>query len=305
MDIRTQGYSFLRGHGLEIGALHHPAQLPPTLTVDYFDAITKQQAVQFFPEVPAELIVDPTYLGDLDKGDLRQFADEQFDFVILSHVIEHVANPLNVIADVFRIVRVGGHVVLACPDKRFTFDKHRDLTPFLHLALEFHNQVDHVTDDHYRDFLAGIHPHILSLPEDQIAVHLASVRARREHAHVWDSNTFRAFLVATLSMFNENATCLYESFGHENQLEYFSVWRRDPKGEINQVRGSNGKQLQGGAQPIQELEEDLRAQAQQVTALERMIEEKNQHILYLESLIQQITDGRVMRLVQRLRRLRT
>ncbi len=304
MEARAKGYALLRGHGLEIGALHHPTVLPEQCTVDYCDAITKQQAIRLFPEVPAECIVDPTYLCDLDKGELQQFANEQFDFVILSHVIEHVANPVSTVGDLFRIVKPGGHVVLACPDKRYTFDKNRELTPLLHLVREFQDEVDHVTDDHYLDFLAGVHPDLLKLPDDELAVHLANVRSRREHAHVWDSNSFRAFIVATLSLFNENVTCMYESYGHENHLEYFSVWRRDPRVEVNKVKGVDDTVMHEVTRRLHDMEAVVSQQNERIAALESMIVQKNQHILHLEDLLHRIEAGRVLRLIRRLRQLR-
>jgi SAM-dependent methyltransferase len=304
MDTRTPGYALLRGHGLEIGALHQPAKIPEHCTIEYCDAITREQAIRIFHEIPAEYFVNPTYLCDLDQGELRQFVDQQFDFVILCHVIEHVANPINVIGELFRIVKPGGHVVIACPDKRYTFDKDRDLTSFMHLVLEYHQQVDTVTDEHYRDYLAGAHPHILELPESDIAIHLASVRNRREHAHVWDSNSFRAFLVATLSMFNENASCIYESFAYDNQFEYFGVWRREPPAAINQVVGSQGELLRDMNQRVCDLGEQIQAQTQHIRALEATIATKNQHIVQLEALIKKIESGRIMQVLNRLRQLR-
>ena len=61
-------------------------------------------------------------------------SDNTFDFVILNHVIEHVANPINAIKEIFRVTR--GLVVISAPDKHFTFDKQRQLTPFDHLMTE-------------------------------------------------------------------------------------------------------------------------------------------------------------------------
>ncbi len=226
MQHRTTGLQILRGHGLEIGALHQPAPIPPTCTVDYCDAISLADAAILFPELPPESIVAPRYLCDLDKGGLRQFADWQFDFVILCHVIEHVANPIAVVAELFRITRYGGHVVIAAPDSRYTFDRDRALTPFNHLLTEYCQGVDTVSDEHYLDFLFAVQPSFRSLPDDELNQHLAGVRARREHAHVWDSRSFKAFLLSTLEYLGEHASCCFEIDGDATGAEYFSVWQR-------------------------------------------------------------------------------
>lgn len=217
----------LAGHGLEIGAMHNPTLLPEGCRVDYFDVATRAEAMALFPEVPPESFkIDPQYLGDLDADGLAQIGDGVFDFVILNHVIEHVANPIKVVGELFRIVRKGGHVVISCPDKRYTFDRKRGLTPFEHLLEEYEAGVKEVTDEHYLDFLAGVHPAVMASPPEVLARHVQNVRQRREHAHVWDSASFRSFLDRSFALLGIEATCVYEVTGEINEFEYFSVWRR-------------------------------------------------------------------------------
>lgn len=227
MEHRSAGLALLKGHGLEIGAMHNPTPVPAGCTVDYFDVVSRVEAMALFPEVPPESFsIEPKYLGDLDGDGLAQIGDESFDFVILNHVIEHVANPIRVVGDLFRIVRKGGLVMVSCPDKRYTFDVKRDLTRFEHLLDEYRAGVSDVTDDHYLDFLQGVHPEVMSTAPEVLAQHIASVRRRREHAHVWDSASFRDFLERSLELQGIRATLCSESTGDENKFEYFSVWQR-------------------------------------------------------------------------------
>src|SRR5262249_17753701 len=48
-----------------------------------------------------------------------------YDFVIASHVIEHVPNVLGWFEGIFEVLRPGGRFNLAIPDRRFTFDIRR------------------------------------------------------------------------------------------------------------------------------------------------------------------------------------
>lgn len=227
MDHRISAVTLLTGYGLEIGAMHNPTQVPADCVVDYFDVVTKAEAMALFPELPPESFrIDPKYLGDLDTGGLAQIEDGRFDFVILNHVIEHVANPIKVVDELFRVVRAGGRVLIACPDKRFTFDRDRDLTDFEHLRNEYEAGVTVVTDAHYLDFLAKVHPEVMASPPEVLAHHVAGVRQRREHAHVWDSASFRDFLDRAFSRLRISAECLMESSGDSNRCEYVSVWQR-------------------------------------------------------------------------------
>lgn len=228
LKFRQTGYQLLTGHGLEIGALMWPAQVPHRCLVDYCDAQSKSDSLKLFPEIEQLNLVEVDYICDLDQQWLSSFQAEQFDFVILNQVIEHLANPIQVITELFRVTKVGGQVVIAAPDKNFTFDKSRALTSFEHLRSEYENQVQEVTDDHYLDFLLHVHPELelATASSAEVEKHLHNVRTRREHVHVWDSQTFKAFLVKTLELLNIQADCIFEVTGEENQFESFSVWQK-------------------------------------------------------------------------------
>lgn len=53
-----------------------------------------------------------------DAGDLTMFVDASMDFVFSSHVLEHTVDPLTVLNEWWRVIKVGGHLVLYLPDKR-------------------------------------------------------------------------------------------------------------------------------------------------------------------------------------------
>jgi len=222
---RDKVYADLTGRGLEIGAFHEPAILPATATVEYFDAIDAVQAAELFPEIPADLFVRVDHLGDIDHDGLRQFDPATFDFAIANHVIEHLANPIKLVRDLFRIVRPGGTVIISAPDKTFTYDVHRKLTSYDHLWADFENNVTESDDEHYLDFLRSAGPHVFDEDPINLPNHVQRVRERREHAHVWDSDSFRAFMDETLARLDLNASRIAQSVGSENDLEYFGAWQ--------------------------------------------------------------------------------
>ena len=226
MNYRQSAYQLLQGAGIEIGALNQAATLPPQLSVAYCDVISREDAKRLFPEADSTHLVEVTHLVNLDASGLQQFAADTVDFVVLSHVIEHVANPIAVIGELFRVCKPGGHVVIAAPDKDYTFDKPRALSPFAHLLEEYQQQVTTVTDAHYIDFLRAVHPEVFSRPPEQFERDLAGVRARREHAHVWDSAAFAAFMREVLSLLNISAIPEVELLGSQTGHEYFAVWRK-------------------------------------------------------------------------------
>ncbi|TXI81200.1 MAG: class I SAM-dependent methyltransferase [Crocinitomicaceae bacterium] len=226
-NYRDFAYRLLHGTGIEIGALNQPAPLPKELSVSYCDVISQEEAKRLFPETDSNNLVTVNHLIDLDNSGLRQFKSNSLDFVILSHVIEHVANPIAVLDELFRVCKPTGHVVLAVPDKDYTFDKPRQLTPFTHLLEEYRQHVTTVSDAHYLDFLKAVHPEVFSRPAEQFARDLAGVRARREHAHVWNSASFVSFMREALGLLKITATAEVELLGTQTGHEYFAVWRKN------------------------------------------------------------------------------
>jgi SAM-dependent methyltransferase len=223
---RGFGYASISGSGLEIGALHEPASIPPGARVQYFDAVSEAQAAELYPEIPRERLVRVDFVADLDNGGLGQFKDGAFDFVIINHVLEHVANPVKAVREVFRICRSGGIVVISIPDKDYTFDRGRELTTWEHLWSDYVGDVRESGDDHYEGFLRSAAPHVFKEPPENLKIHIQLSRNRREHAHVWTSETFGAFLQACFQNLGIDAVCRYRSLAQDNRIEYFSAWQK-------------------------------------------------------------------------------
>lgn len=223
---RQPGYDLLSGHGIEIGALHQPAAIPEHCHIEYCDAASREEAAALFPELDINSLVPVTYISDLDTQGLSIFEENRFDFVILNHVIEHVANPIKVVEELFRVTKPQGIVVLSAPDKEFCFDKKRALTPYEHVLEEYKNNVTEVTEEHYIDFLKGVHPHVFNFSKEDLQNNIDMVRNRREHAHVWDSASFTEFMAKTFELLNIQADCRFLSLADQNQFEYFSVWEK-------------------------------------------------------------------------------
>jgi SAM-dependent methyltransferase len=73
----------------------------------------------------------------IDGLDLDTFPDDSYDVVLSSHVLEHLANPLQAIAAWRRVTMRGGHLLIVAPHMEGTFDHRRPLTPLAHLVEDF------------------------------------------------------------------------------------------------------------------------------------------------------------------------
>jgi SAM-dependent methyltransferase len=118
--------------GLEIGPLDKPIVKKSEGAVFYVDIASEEVLRQRYAKddnVNAEKISSVDFVWDEDKP-LRETipASLTFDYVIASHVIEHSFDMIEWLKQVAAVVKPGGILSLAVPDKRFTFDREREPT---------------------------------------------------------------------------------------------------------------------------------------------------------------------------------
>ena len=230
---RDEGAAVLAGEGIEIGALHFPQRVPGARTVDYLDVEDVHTIRGRFPELGAERLVPSRWVGDVVCRSIPAITGRRWDFVVMNHVLEHVANPIQAIANVWEGIVDGGHLMLSVPDKRFTFDRGRSLTSFEHLRDEWAQGVTGITPDHFHELLGTVDPEALEEPYGFCAA-LEMARDRREHVHVWDSDGFRDFLRRTIALLGLDADVLFESTGDANAFEYFAVVGRGQRALVRE-----------------------------------------------------------------------
>jgi len=226
LRMRDPGYALLEGQGLEIGAFEHPAKVPRECRVSYVVVITPEKAAELFPEIDAGSLVPVDYLVDLDAEGLALIPSASQDFVIACHVIEHVANPGRLVAEMVRVVKTGGHVIIAAPDRDFTFDRNRAVTPLATLERYFRDGRPPVGPEDYREIIEAMYPELLTAGPERIRAVLEDFHRRREHLSVWTSVGFKEFLTAAFGWCGAVMENRYEVFSDRNRFEYFSVWKR-------------------------------------------------------------------------------
>ncbi len=120
--------------GVEIGALDRPLIVRDELSVGseilYADHLTTAELkVKYGPDstVNTDCLVDVDVVSS--TGDFRSSLEgREIDYIVASHVVEHVPNPIKWLQMLFEIIKPGGFVFLVIPDKRFTFDYLRPVT---------------------------------------------------------------------------------------------------------------------------------------------------------------------------------
>jgi SAM-dependent methyltransferase len=187
---------YLFGQGLEIGALHQPLTMPAGVTVRYVDRKSIGDLRAEYPELEDWNF---TEVDVLDDGELLStIADESQDFIVANHFLEHCENPIGTMLNHLGKLRPGGILFYAVPDKRFTFDFRRPVTPLEHMIADAEYGPEHSRREHYDEWvrLVDVKP---GETDDQ-----ANVRARELeriadsiHMHVWTQAEFLQLIVAT------------------------------------------------------------------------------------------------------------
>jgi len=189
---------FLHGRGLEIGALHNPLPLPSTARVRFVDRLDREGLYEHYPELRQFSLV---YVDIVDDGErLTTIADKSEDFVIANHFLEHCEDPLTTLENLLRVVRPGGSIYMAVPDKRRTFDRDRMITPLAHLLEDRRRGPTHSRAQHYREWVTLVEPHFgrygAGTPEPVIAARMTELMEQHYsiHFHCWTSHEVRDML---------------------------------------------------------------------------------------------------------------
>jgi SAM-dependent methyltransferase len=172
---------YLSGEGIEIGALHVPLTVGRSAKVKYVDRVTKPELRKLYPELNAYDIVEPDILDDGQH--LRTIKDSSQDFVIANHFLEHCPNPLEALKNIYRVLKLGGVFFLALPDKRFTFDVDRPVTPFEHLLRDFEEGPEWSARDHYTEWVRLV----VNPANEEAEAMIQDLMAKEAwiHFHVW------------------------------------------------------------------------------------------------------------------------
>jgi SAM-dependent methyltransferase len=184
-----------RDFGVEIGAFQTPIPDIRPFYVDRFVEFTKARV---------RCLAD--YQGDATA---LPFRSHSLDYVASSHVLEHVANPVAALFEWARVVRHGGILYLVVPDRRYTFDHRRELTPPEHMMEDFVRGTTYCDGTHLNDYLDRIDLALWnpgSTPEENLAererlraAYLAALAAGEQiniHFHVFEPSNLEALIAA-------------------------------------------------------------------------------------------------------------
>lgn len=116
------------GRGLEIGALHRPIVSRSLGNVEYVDRATQQELRQHYADDRSVSLADIVNVDHVwGKRSLLECVGGQraYDYVVASHVIEHVPDFFGWLREIAEVLVDNGHLALIIPNKLLTFDAAR------------------------------------------------------------------------------------------------------------------------------------------------------------------------------------
>lgn len=194
---RARLAAWLEGDGIEIGALHRPLDVPAGANVTYVDRLPESELRRHYPELAGQPFAPTSVIGSAEN--LSAFGDGSLDFVIANHLLEHLEYPIRGLLEFQRVLRPGGLLYLALPDKRQTFDRSRAVTTVEHLLNEHRTgSAERNRRAHYLDWAINVDGRPAG-PEAQAHADRLMEAGYSIHFHVWHPDSFLDFLVAARS----------------------------------------------------------------------------------------------------------
>lgn len=143
-------------HGIEIAPWFNPIVTPgcnrTAVVLDVFDRPTLVARAEIDPAI------DKAMIGQIGKVDLVGSAcevaelasalfgpEERFDFVVSSHNLEHLPDPVRFLRGCQTLLKTGGVVAMAVPDKRACFDFFRPHSGTGDMLQAFHERRERPT----------------------------------------------------------------------------------------------------------------------------------------------------------------
>jgi SAM-dependent methyltransferase len=169
--------------------LHNPLPTPAHVKVKYVDRLDRDGLYAHYPELREFNLVAVDIVDDGEK--LITLPTASQDFTIANHFLEHCEDPLRTLANHLRVLRVGGVIYMAVPDKNHTFDIDREITTLDHLVLDFERGPLNSRYEHYKEWVKRVEPHFGRYgPDTQADVIEARVtelmdQAYSIHFHCW------------------------------------------------------------------------------------------------------------------------
>jgi SAM-dependent methyltransferase len=226
-----RAFRLCRGFGLEIGALHDPFDLDAAVL--RLDRMDREGLRRWYGDDPRAARIRRVHVVAA-RPPYGFFCDGAFDFVVSSHVLEHMPNPGLAVEEWLRVTRPGGVVFAVLPNRERTFDRPRATTPPQKMLAAWEARDPEAPLEQYRDYCLNkeLEAHeTRRKTEDEIrALHAAQESV---HIYTWTPDSARGFFAALAPRLGARLELL-EATG----IDIFVALRKEGEGEAEPDDGA-------------------------------------------------------------------
>jgi len=236
-------------NGLEIGPRDKPIVRKAEGQIKYVDYMSTEDLKKLHrdggvTDCVYDEIVDVDIVWGENSIKSGVGSDEKFDYIIASHVVEHVPDLITWINELTDVLKPGGIISLAVPDKRYCFDHLRDESSMTDVITAYFYRARRPQPQQVIDFCLNFHavdtrlawsgevarPDIEDLDQLDHALAMAQSSADGIYhdVHCW-AFTPESFLTITRNLLNLKlirVECYSTIPTAKDELEFFVKFRK-------------------------------------------------------------------------------
>jgi ubiquinone/menaquinone biosynthesis C-methylase UbiE len=177
--------------------------------VRYSDYKSTKDLITAYPDLSKFKLVNVEYVCPAD--DLHSIPTDSQDFLIASHVFEHLPNPIKGLEEFYRVCKNKGIIYLTVPEKTCTGDKFRPRTPLSHMIDDYRSYSSERDLEHFREFV-----HMSPLDKEAFENETQSLQKSIEsfHYHVFLEEN----VIDIIDWCNRNIAVNFEIIDHKPLL---------------------------------------------------------------------------------------
>lgn len=132
-----------------------------------------------------------------EGSNLEDIGDSKYDFVLSSHNLEHIANPVEALKEWQRVVKPTGHLLIVLPHYLWTFDCMRTPTTVEHMLQDYDRKIAEDDLTHVEEICTTRLDRSSESDADFRNLLLNNINHRMVHHHVFDATNSRQLLEAS------------------------------------------------------------------------------------------------------------